>query len=187
MSNNLFIDKVCIIYSKNDFSFNFTVASCSNTSHLAIKDETFSGNHCYVLDGADRNYFNVGVILKRHIVHVSKNINMTPEYNGKSGDQTFVNTLLDRAFTVNELAESSATENSSHEKAHRPLCSLRLGFIHGINLLFMALNLFFVQQFNSFHLNSQICSKFELLRHQMNMKDWLYSKILWTKDVTVRS
>lgn len=96
-------------------------------------DEDFSGQHPFI-EGVfpdDRNYFNVGIVLKRHVVHVLQSMNTSPEYQGANGDRAFVNALLDRVFTKNELAEGSAFGNYSHGIAHAALCSRRLDFIYG--------------------------------------------------------
>lgn len=104
-------------------------------------DESFSGTHVFKLDKpfGDRNYFEVGIILKRHVVHVLQSMNSRPEYQFKTGDRTFLNTLLDRVFTKEELTESIASGNSSH--AYEALCPRKLGFIQG-NCRFQKFGLF---------------------------------------------
>lgn len=149
-----------------------------HNGHQILTDDEFSAHHRFIVEGLldDRNYFNAGVILKRHIVHVLQSMNSSPEYQGKNGDRAFINSLLDRVFTRTELAESSVLGNYSHGIAHAPLCPRRLGFVYGnifhqifsvllLSLKWSILKLFFLIKF-------QICSGFEFPGRTMPMKDW---------------
>lgn len=67
----------------------------------------------------DRNYFQVGVEIKNHIIKVLKKLNADNEFNGHGGDKVFIDTLMIKAFDETELA------------AENDLSLLKLSFIKG--------------------------------------------------------
>lgn len=46
-----------------------------------------------------------------------------------STDRGFINKMLEKVFTKNELYESSAQGKVSHGKKHKQLCPIRLKFV----------------------------------------------------------